>query len=73
MQVAAPVIEVIQVLACRKRQRGQVAERIVFVGQGALGRGLLDQAAEDVVFEVECFFADAKRLADGTRQAMNAE
>ncbi len=64
VQVAAAVVQVIQVLACRQRQCGQVAERIVFVGQGALGRRLFDQAAQEVVFEVECFFADAKSLAD---------
>ncbi|KPY85607.1 hypothetical protein ALO97_03510 [Pseudomonas syringae pv. tagetis] len=37
MQVTAAVIQVIQVLAGGKGQRGQVAERIVVVGQRVLG------------------------------------
>ncbi|KTC57824.1 hypothetical protein AO287_27065 [Pseudomonas savastanoi] len=41
MQVTAAVIQMVQVLAGRKGQRGQVAEWIVVVGQCALGRRLL--------------------------------
>ncbi|PHN51081.1 hypothetical protein AO254_14650 [Pseudomonas syringae] len=49
MQVTAAVIEVIQVLAGGQGQGGQVAERIVLVGKCALGCGLFDEAAEQVV------------------------
>jgi hypothetical protein len=44
MQVTAAVVQVIQVLAGGKGQCGQVAERIVVVGQRALGRRFLCQA-----------------------------
>ncbi|SOQ03914.1 hypothetical protein CFBP4215_04856 [Pseudomonas syringae pv. syringae] len=37
MQVTAAVIQMVQVLAGGKGQRGQVAEWIVVVGQRALG------------------------------------
>ncbi len=36
VQVTAAVIQVVQVLTCGKRQRGQVTEWIVLVGQCAL-------------------------------------
>ncbi|KPW35587.1 hypothetical protein ALO66_200070 [Pseudomonas coronafaciens pv. atropurpurea] len=45
MQVTAAVIQVVQVLTCRKRQRGQVTEWIVLVGQCALRGGLFDETA----------------------------
>ncbi|RMP00216.1 hypothetical protein ALQ30_200479 [Pseudomonas syringae pv. persicae] len=58
--MTAAVVQVIQVLAGRKRQRGQVAERIVLVGQRALRRSFFDEAAEQVVGEVDLFSGDAQ-------------
>ena len=60
MQVATAVIQMIQVLASRQRQRGQIAERIVFVVQRTLRGGLFDQTAKYVVGKFQLFFADAK-------------
>jgi hypothetical protein len=37
VQVAAAVVQVVEVLACRQGQRGEVAQWIVFVVQRALG------------------------------------
>ena len=71
VQVAAAVVQVIEVLAGGQCQRGQVGQWVVFVGQGALRRGLLDQAAEQVVGEFEGFFADAELLALRGRQAIS--
>ena len=46
VQVTAAVVQMIEVLACRQGQRGQVTQWIVFVVQGALGCGLFDQATQ---------------------------
>ncbi|VVO36425.1 hypothetical protein PS712_05442 [Pseudomonas fluorescens] len=73
VQVAAAVVQVIEVLAGGQRQRGEVAQWIVFVGQGALRRSLLDQSAEQVVGEFERFFADADLLALRGRQALDRQ
>ncbi|MNI60869.1 hypothetical protein D3C73_1161090 [compost metagenome] len=73
VQVAAAVIQVIEVLAGGQRQGGEVAQWVVFVGQGALRRGLLDQSAEQVVGELECFFADTQLLALRGRQALDRQ
>ncbi|WP_455710238.1 hypothetical protein [Pseudomonas amygdali] len=59
VQVAAAVIQVVQVLAGRKRQRGQVAQWIVLVGQRALGCGLFDEAAQQVVDKLQFLGGDA--------------
>ena len=63
VQVAAALVQMVEVLAGGQRQGGEVAQWIVVVGQGALRRGLLDQAAEQVVGKLERFFADADLLA----------
>jgi hypothetical protein len=54
---------VVQVLAGGQGQRGQVAQRIVVVGQSTLGCGLLNQAAQQVVGEIEFLRADAELFA----------
>ena len=59
-RLTAAVVQVVQVLTGGQGQRGQVAERIVLVGQCALGCGLFDEAAEQVVSEVDLFSGDAK-------------
>ncbi|BCS47142.1 hypothetical protein ALP77_200051 [Pseudomonas amygdali pv. tabaci] len=59
VQVTAAVIQVVQVLAGRKGQCGQVAERVVLVGQRALRLSFFDEAAEQVVGEVDLFSGDA--------------
>ncbi|WP_416146940.1 hypothetical protein [Pseudomonas syringae] len=73
VQVAAAVIQVVQVLAGGKGQRGQVAERIVVVGQRALGRGFFRQAAEDVVGKFQLFSGDAKFSAGVGLFALNRQ
>ncbi|WP_416146751.1 hypothetical protein [Pseudomonas syringae] len=73
MQVAAAVIQVVQVLAGGKGQRGQVAERIVVVGQRALGRGFFRQAAEDVVGKFQLFGGDTKFSAGVGLFALNRQ
>ena len=72
-QVAAAAVQVIEVLAGGQRQGGEVAQWIVFVGQGALSRRLLDQPAEQVVGKFERFFADANLLALRGRQALDRQ
>ena len=52
VQVTAAVIQVVQVLTGGKGQRGQVAEWIVVVGQRALWRRFLCQAAQIVLPQV---------------------
>ncbi|KPW07452.1 hypothetical protein ALO42_200000 [Pseudomonas syringae pv. atrofaciens] len=71
MQMTAAVIQVVQMLTCRKGQRGQVAEWIVVVGQCALRRGLFDEAAEQVVGEVDLFSGDAQFSAGVRRLALD--
>ena len=61
VQVAAAVVQVIQVLASRQGQRSEVTERIVFVGQRALRRLFFYQAVT-VTAEVEGRFGNAKLL-----------
>ena len=73
VQVAAAVVQVVEVLAGGQRQRGQVAQGVVFVGQGALRRGLLDQAAQQVVGKFQRFFADTEFFALGGGQALDGE
>jgi len=73
VQVAAAVVQVVQVLAGGQGQRGQVAQRIVVVGQSALGCGLLDQATQQVVGKFEFFFKNAELLTIGGRQALDGE
>ncbi|KUR42063.1 hypothetical protein PSTA9_03783 [Pseudomonas syringae pv. tomato] len=73
VQVAAAVIQVVQVLAGGKGQRGQVAERIVVVGQRALGRGFFRQAAEDVVGKFQLFSRDAEFSAAVSRLALDGQ
>ena len=67
MQVATAVIQMIEVLATRQGQRGQVAERIVFVSQATLRRSFLDQAALYVVGKFQLFLADAELFANDLR------
>ena len=73
VQVAAAVVQVVQVLAGRQSQRGQVAQWVVVVGQGALGGGLLDQATQQVVGKFEFFFKNAELLAVSGRQAFDGQ
>jgi hypothetical protein len=54
-------------LATRQGQRGQVAERIVFVSQATLRRSFLDQAALYVVGKFQLFLADAELFANDLR------
>jgi len=69
VQVTAAVVQVIQVLTGGQGQGGQVAERIVLVGKCALGCGLFDEAAEQVVGKFQFlggnteFSAGVRRLA----------
>ncbi|SOQ04598.1 hypothetical protein CFBP2118_05065 [Pseudomonas syringae pv. syringae] len=70
MQVAAAVIQVVQMLAGGQGQRGQVAKRIVLVGQRALRRGFFDEAAEQVVGEVDLLSGDAQFSAGVRRLAL---
>ncbi|WP_410524760.1 hypothetical protein [Pseudomonas sp. B20] len=60
MQVTAAVIQMVQVLAGGKGQRGQVAEWIVVVGQRALRRRFLRQAAQNVVGKFQFFSRDTE-------------
>ena len=53
VQVAAAVVQVVEVLACGQGQRGEVAQWIVFVVQRALGCGLFDQTVQQEVGEFE--------------------
>ncbi|WP_425327121.1 hypothetical protein [Pseudomonas syringae] len=70
MQVTAAVVQVVQVLTGGQGQRGQVAERIVLVGQRALRRSFFDEAAEQVVGEVDLFSGDAEFSAGVRRLAL---
>lgn len=49
MRMAAAVVQVIEVLARREHQRGQVIERILFVGQRAMWRSFFDDTAQQVI------------------------
>lgn len=62
MQVAAGVVQVIEMLARRQGQGGQVAERILFVGKRTLRCGPLNQSAQQVVGEFQLLCADAEVL-----------
>ncbi|WP_444547611.1 hypothetical protein [Pseudomonas syringae] len=73
MQVTAAVVQVIQVLAGGKGQCGQVAERIVVVGQRALGRRFLCQAAQNVVSEFQFFSRDTELSAAVSGRALNGQ
>jgi len=72
VQVAAALVPVVQVLAGRKGQRGQIAKRIEPVGQGAWRRGSLDKPAQQVVGKIQPFFMHTELLALAGRQAVNA-
>ncbi|KUR38728.1 hypothetical protein PST407_04667 [Pseudomonas syringae pv. tomato] len=73
MQVAAAVIQVVQVLAGGKRQRGQVAQRIVVVGQRALWRGLFDESAQQVVGKFQFLGGDTEFSAGVGLLALNRQ
>ncbi len=73
MQVAAAVIQVVQVLAGGKRQRGQVAQRIVVVGQRALWRGLFDESAQQVVGKFQFLGGDTEFSAGVGLFALNRQ
>ncbi|RMQ72911.1 hypothetical protein ALP98_200056 [Pseudomonas viridiflava] len=73
MQVTAAVIQMVQVLAGRKGQRGQVAEWIVVVGQRALERRFLCQAAQNVVGEFQFFGRDTEFSATVGGCALNGQ
>ncbi|MGN2434021.1 hypothetical protein [Pseudomonas syringae] len=71
VQVTTAVIQVVQVLAGGKRQRGQVAQRIVVVGQRALWRGLFDESAQQVVGKFQFLGGDTEFSADVGLLALN--
>ena len=60
VQVTTAVVQMVQVLAGRQGQRGQVAERVVLVVQGALWRGFFNKATQQVVLEGQGFGGDAE-------------
>ncbi|RMO39065.1 hypothetical protein ALP12_01886 [Pseudomonas savastanoi pv. phaseolicola] len=69
--MTAAVVQVVQVLTGGQGQRGQVAERIVLVGQRALGCGLFDEAAQQVVGKFQFFGGDAQFSAGVRRFALD--
>ncbi|RML81910.1 hypothetical protein ALQ89_200017 [Pseudomonas amygdali pv. tabaci] len=71
VQVTAAVIQVVQMLACRKGQRGQVAQWIVVVGQCALRRGLCGQSPQRVVSKFQFLGGDAQFSAGVRRFALD--
>jgi len=64
VQVTTAVVQVVQVLAGWQGQRGQVAERVVLVVQGALWRDFFNKATQQVVLERQGFGANTQLLAD---------
>ncbi|GKS07149.1 hypothetical protein PSTH1771_19055 [Pseudomonas syringae pv. theae] len=73
VQVTTAVIQVVQVLAGGKGQRGQVAQRIVVVGQRALWRGLFDESAQQVVGKFQFLGGDTEFSADVGLFALNRQ
>ncbi|RMW11249.1 hypothetical protein ALO98_200215 [Pseudomonas syringae pv. tagetis] len=71
MQVAAAVIQVVQMLAGRQGQRGQVAQWVVVAGQRALGCGLCGQSPQQVVGKFQFFGGDAQFSAGVRRFALD--
>ncbi|RMQ44820.1 hypothetical protein ALQ05_200318 [Pseudomonas amygdali pv. mori] len=67
VQVAAAVIQVVQVLAGGKGQCGQVAKWIVLVGQRALRRGLCGQSPQRVVSKFQ-FLGGHAQFSAGVRR-----
>lgn len=57
----------IQLAPIRQGQRGQVAEWVVLIAQGASGGDLFGQPTEQIVGVLKLFFRDPKLLADPGR------
>ncbi|MOA37696.1 hypothetical protein D3C78_1593150 [compost metagenome] len=72
MQVPAAVVQVVDLAPIRQGQRGQVAERVVFITQRTLRCKFLGQAPQQVVGVLQLFLGDAELLADTGRTALNA-
>ncbi len=67
VQVAAAVVQAIDLAPIRQGQRGQVAEWVVLVAERAVRGDFLGQTAEQVVGVFNLFFRDPKLLADPGR------
>ncbi len=72
VQVTATVVQVVDLAPIRQGQRGQVAERVVFITQRTLRCEFLGQAPQQVVGVLQLFLGDAELLADTGRTALNA-
>ncbi len=73
VQVPAAVIQVIDLAPVRQGQRGQVAERIVLVAQGAIGRDFLGQPTQQIVAVLQLLLGHPKLLADTARVPLDAQ
>lgn len=72
VQVPAAVVQVVDLSPIRQSQRSQVAERIVLVAQGAIGRDFFRQPPQQVVRVLQPVFGHPKLLANATRVPLDA-
>ncbi|MNG08818.1 hypothetical protein D3C84_922030 [compost metagenome] len=63
VQVAAAVIQMVDLASIRQGQRGQVAKRVVLVAQGSIGSDFLSQPAQQVVGVFQLLFGYTQLLA----------
>ena len=73
VQVAAAVVQVIDLTPIRQGQRGQVAEWVVLVAERAVRGDFFGQTAEQIVGVFQLLFCDPKLLADPGRLPLDAQ
>ncbi|MNM91147.1 hypothetical protein D3C81_1034370 [compost metagenome] len=73
VQVAAAVVQMVDLAPVRQGQRGQVAERVVLVAQGSIGSDFPSQPAQQVVGVFQLLFGYTQLLTGHGWLALNVQ